>query len=179
MGNLLSSFTFSFLWCWVCFLLQMKLPFVVQRLWDQYSRPNSKLDRYRVSFKSSGMSSPLGRVSLMKEEDAEQFKKKNKLFLQDIHLFPFIIFRMLTSYYVVNTSLQIIFCFVVFIIAFFLILKCFFFFFTILYWFCIHWHESTTGVHELPTLNPPPFIVSLGHPSAPAPRILYPVSNLD
>lgn len=55
----------------------------------------------------------------MKEEDAEQFKKKkNKLFLQDIHPFPFIIFRMLTSYYVVNTSLQIIFCFVVFIIAF-------------------------------------------------------------
>jgi len=44
-------------------------------------------------------------------------KKRNKLFLQDI-LFPFdllYIFRMLTSYYVVNTSLQIIFCSAVFI----------------------------------------------------------------
>lgn len=75
----------------------MKLPFVVQRLWDQYSRPNSKLDRYRVSFKSSGMSSPLGRVSLMKEEDAEQFKKKKQIippgyssfsfyYIQDVNL---------------------------------------------------------------------------------------------
>ena len=49
--------------------------------------------------------------------------------------------------------------------------------------FAIHWHESATGVHEFPTLNPPshhpPHIISLGHPSAPAPSIRYPASNLD
>ena len=107
------------------FSLQMKLPFVVQRLRGyQYSSETQFKSlagyiRGKFSFKSYGMSSPLGRVSLMKEEDAEQFKKqRNKLFLQDIHLFPFdllYIFRMLTSYYVVNTSLQIIFCSAVFI----------------------------------------------------------------
>ena len=52
--------------------------------------------------------------------------------------------------------------------------------------FAIHWHESTTGVHEFPILNHPPphpnlspHIIFLGHPSAPAPSILCPVSNLD
>ena len=48
--------------------------------------------------------------------------------------------------------------------------------------FAIHQHESTAGVHVLPiltTLPPPPRTIPLGHPSAPAPNILYPASNLD
>ena len=39
------------------------------------------------------------------------------------------------------------------------------------------------GVHVFPILNPPshllPHPIPLGHPSAPAPSILYPASNLD
>ena len=49
--------------------------------------------------------------------------------------------------------------------------------------FAIHWHESTTGVHEFPNMNPPshlpPHIISLDHPRVPAPSILYPASNID
>ena len=49
--------------------------------------------------------------------------------------------------------------------------------------FAIHQHESATGVHMFPSLNPPPtslpHTIPLGHPSAPAPSILYPASNLD
>ena len=59
-----------------------------------------------------------------------------------------------------------------------------FFYFTLQYCiaFAIHWHESTTGVlefHPEPRSNLSLHIISLGHPSAPAPSILYPVSNLD
>ena len=49
--------------------------------------------------------------------------------------------------------------------------------------FAIHQHESATGVHVFPNLNPssqlPPRTIPLGHPRALAPSILYPASNLD
>ena len=55
--------------------------------------------------------------------------------------------------------------------------------FTILYWFC---HTSTWIRHRytcVPHLEPPshlpPHTIPLGPPSAPAPSILYPASNLD
>ena len=44
-------------------------------------------------------------------------------------------------------------------------------------------YESTMGVHVFPILNTPshlpPRTIPLGHPSAPAPSILYPALNLD
>ena len=59
----------------------------------------------------------------------------------------------------------------------------FFNYFTILYWFC---HTSTwirLGCTRVPNPEPPshllPHTIPLGHPSAPAPSILYPASNLD
>ena len=45
--------------------------------------------------------------------------------------------------------------------------------------FAIHQHESATGIHMFPILNTPPHTIPLGHPSAPAPSILYPALNLD
>ena len=59
----------------------------------------------------------------------------------------------------------------------------FFFYFTILYWFChtstcIH-HGCTRVPHPEPPSHLPPHTIPLGHPSAPAPRFLYPASNLD
>ena len=56
-------------------------------------------------------------------------------------------------------------------------------YFTILYWSC---HTSTWihhGCTHVPHPEPPshllPRTIPLGHPSAPAPSILYPASNLD
>ena len=60
-------------------------------------------------------------------------------------------------------------------------LKKILFYFTILYWFC---HTSTWIRHGYtwvpnPDSHLPPHTISLGHPSAPAPNILYPALNLD
>ena len=57
------------------------------------------------------------------------------------------------------------------------------FYFTILYWFChtstcIH-HGCTCVPNPEPPSHIPPYTIPLGHPSAPAPSFLYPVSNLD
>ena len=59
----------------------------------------------------------------------------------------------------------------------------FFFYFTILYWFCHTsiWirHRCTRGPHPEPPSHLPPCTIPVGHPSTPAPSILYPASNLD
>ena len=58
-----------------------------------------------------------------------------------------------------------------------------FFYFTILYWFShtLTWiqHRCTWVPKPEPPSHLPPHIISLGHPSAPAPRILYPVSCIE
>ena len=56
-------------------------------------------------------------------------------------------------------------------------------YFTILYWFC----HTSTGIcdrctrvpHPEPSSHLPPHTIPLGHPSAPAPSILYHTSNPD
>ena len=57
------------------------------------------------------------------------------------------------------------------------------FYFTILYWFChtLTWirHGCTWIPNHEPPFHLPPYIISLDHPRAPAPSILYPVSNID
>ena len=55
--------------------------------------------------------------------------------------------------------------------------------FTILYWFChtLTWisHGCTWVPKHEPPSHLPPHIISLDHPRAPAPSILYPASNID
>ena len=66
---------------------------------------------------------------------------------------------------------------------FFLIFIFTLFYFTILYWFChtLTWicHECTWVPNPEPPSHLPPHIISLDHPRAPAPSILYPASNID
>ena len=69
-------------------------------------------------------------------------------------------------------------CFYFFLIFIFTLLC-----FTILYWFChtLTWiHHGCTCVpkHEPPS-HLPPHNISLGHPRAPAPSMLYPASDID
>ena len=56
-------------------------------------------------------------------------------------------------------------------------------YFTILYWFChtLTWicHRYTRVPHPEPPSFLPPCTIPLGHPSAPAPSILYHALNLD
>ena len=56
-------------------------------------------------------------------------------------------------------------------------------YFRILYWFChtsIWLHHGCTCVPQPETPSHlPPCTIPMGHPSAPAPSILYPASNLD
>ena len=56
-------------------------------------------------------------------------------------------------------------------------------YFTILYWLChtSTWicHRCTRVPHPDPPSHLPPHTIPLGHPSAPAPSILYHASNLD
>ena len=66
---------------------------------------------------------------------------------------------------------------------FFFLIIIIIFYFTILYWFChtltwIH-HGHTHVPHPEAPSHLPPHTIPLGHPSAPAPSILYPASNLD
>ena len=70
-----------------------------------------------------------------------------------------------------------------FLFFFFLIFIFTLFYFTILYWFChtltwIH-HGCTCDPKHEPPSHLPPHNIPLGHPRAPAPSILYPVSEID
>ena len=66
--------------------------------------------------------------------------------------------------------------------SFFLIFIFTLFYFTILYWFChtltrIHHGCTCVPKHETPS-HLPPHNISLGHPRAPAPSMLYPASDI-
>ena len=70
-----------------------------------------------------------------------------------------------------------------FTFSFFLIFIFTLFYFTILYWFChtltwIH-HECTWAPNPEHHSHLPHHIISLDHPRAPSPSILYSVSNID
>ena len=97
-------------------------------------------------------------------------------------------FLMCSTYYFFVQSLNFVWLFMTPWVCSMLGFPVFFFFstlfyFTILYWFC---HTSTWICHGctwVPNPEPPsylpPHTISLGHPSAPVPSILYPASNLD
>ena len=73
--------------------------------------------------------------------------------------------------------------FAILIFLFFLIFIFTLFCFIILYWFChtLTWisHGCTWVPNPESSSHLPPHNISLDHPGAPAPSILYPVSNID
>ena len=70
-----------------------------------------------------------------------------------------------------------------FFLVLFLIFIFSLFYFTILYWFChtLTWiqHGCTCVPKHEPPSHLPPHNISLGHPRAPAPSMLYPASDID
>ena len=82
-----------------------------------------------------------------------------------------------------DSSYNLFFFFFCLTLFFLLIYFILFFYFTILYWFChiSTWirHRYTRVPHPEPHSLLPPRTIPLGHPSAPAPSIQYPASNLD
>ena len=80
--------------------------------------------------------------------------------------------------YFLKFSLHFVFLIYIFVIFIFTL-----FCFTILYWFChtLTWisHGCTWVPNPEPPSHLPPDIISLDYPRAPAPSILYSVSNID
>ena len=101
----------------------------------------------------------------------------------------FVLFWFLSSYLLFSLFLFSVFPFFSSLVEcrvhlFIYIYLIYYYYFTLQYCigFATHQHESAMGVHVFPILNPPhlpPCPLPLGHPSAPAPSILYPASNLD
>ena len=126
------------------------------------------------------------RIPELKETHVPQCSLQHCLF---IYLFIKFLFLLYITF-------QIIFCygllqdidysslfFFFLCIYIFLILIFTLFYFTILYWFChtLTWisHKCTWVPKHEPPSHLPPHIISLDHPHAPAPSILYPASNID
>ena len=96
---------------------------------------------------------------------------------QALHFMYLFFFQMYGLFYFSNQFCEFEHFFKIFFLIFTL------FYFTILYWFChtlTRIHHGCTWVpsHEPPS-HFPPHIISLDHPHAPAPSILYLVSNID
>ena len=102
------------------------------------------------------------------------------LFLVIVHVVSFLRIKSLTEFVIVTNEFaylwqQKVFFFLIFIFTLF--------YFTILYWFCrtltwIHHGYTCVPKHE-PSSHLPPHNISLGHPRAPAPSMLYPASDID
>ena len=97
-------------------------------------------------------------------------------------------FKVVMSFYSISISrvgVQLLYILAILVLAilFFLIFIFTLFCFIILYWFChtLTWisHGYTWVPNPEPPSHLPPHIISLDHPCAPAPSILYPVWNID